>query len=184
MAVVYRHVRHDTNEPFYIGVGKKKQRAYSLLKRNKKWYDIVKQTSYSVHILFEDVNDNFALEKEREFISLYKRQRDGGLLCNLHFGGDKFTIHSPAAKEKIGNAHKGVNNYNYGKKDSLETKERKSSAKRGELNSQSKLTKSQVIEIRELYATGKYLHREIAEMFNVSRSPITAILRGKRWKHI
>ena len=28
MAVVYRHIRLDKNEPFYIGIGEKENRAY------------------------------------------------------------------------------------------------------------------------------------------------------------
>ena len=38
--VVYRHIRNDTNEVFYIGIGKTEKRAYSIHSRNKaaaKW---------------------------------------------------------------------------------------------------------------------------------------------------
>lgn len=38
--------------------------------------------------------------------------------------------------------------------------------------------------IRELYASGKYLQREIAEMYGVKRKAISDIIKGKNWKHI
>ena len=48
MAYVYRHIRVDKNEPFYIGIGKDDgyefKRAYykSIEKRNKIWIDILR----------------------------------------------------------------------------------------------------------------------------------------------
>ena len=41
MAFVYRHIRLDKNEPFYIGIGKKIYRAYSMKGRNKYWLRII-----------------------------------------------------------------------------------------------------------------------------------------------
>ena len=38
MAVLYRHIRIDKNEPFYIGIGDKENRAYSHKGRNKVLY--------------------------------------------------------------------------------------------------------------------------------------------------
>lgn len=54
----------------------------------------------------------------------------------------------------------------------------------GELHSQARLTEEQVIRIRKLAATNEYLHRELAEMFNISRKHTTQIINYKRWKHI
>lgn len=53
---------------------------------------------------------------------------------------------------------------------------------RGENNGQSKLTKKQIVKIRRLYDTGKYLHRELAKRFLVSKSNIGLIIRKQRWK--
>jgi hypothetical protein len=91
MAYVYRHVRLDTNQPFYIGVGLREDkffRARQTGKRNKHWNNIVSKTKFRVDILFEDVENDFALEKEKEFISIYKRKDDGGTLCNITLGGE------------------------------------------------------------------------------------------------
>ncbi len=54
----------------------------------------------------------------------------------------------------------------------------------GEKNPLSKLTDKDVLKIRRLHSTGKYYHRELAEMFNVSRSNIGSIINKKRWTHI
>ncbi len=45
----------------------------------------------------------------------------------------------------------------------------------------SKLKYSQVEEIRKLYSTGKYLQRELGEMYGVSRVCITNLLNYTRW---
>lgn len=54
----------------------------------------------------------------------------------------------------------------------------------GEKNHQAKLNAESVVRIRELYATGMYLHKEIAKMFGVTRKAICLITCGKRWRHI
>ena len=45
MALLYRHIRLDTNQPFYIGVAKKKSRPFSKNGRNKVWKEIVSKTN-------------------------------------------------------------------------------------------------------------------------------------------
>jgi len=91
MAYIYRHIRLDKNEPFYIGVGSAKNhyRAYSKCNRNKHWNNIVKNTDYEVDILFDDLDNDTAVLKEIEFIKLYGRVDLGtGCLVNLTDGGD------------------------------------------------------------------------------------------------
>lgn len=55
---------------------------------------------------------------------------------------------------------------------------------RGEAHGQSKLADEDVIEIRELWATGKYLQRELAEMFGVTRQTIGKIVNRRLWRHV
>lgn len=92
MAHVYRHIRLDKNEPFYIGIGSDDlgRRANDKKARRSKWWNrIVNKCGYEVQILFEDVSIEFAKEKEKEFIALYGRLDLGtGTLCNLTDGGD------------------------------------------------------------------------------------------------
>jgi hypothetical protein len=91
MAYLYRHIRLDKNEVFYIGVGSDKtyRRANTKNNRNLYWYNIVNKTEYIVEILIDDISFKTALEKEIEFISLYGRKDlKKGTLCNLTDGGE------------------------------------------------------------------------------------------------
>ena len=121
MAYVYRHIRKDKDQVFYIGIGTRKgnHRAKSKSSRNKIWNSIVNKTSYDVEILFEDVDLNFAIKKEIELISLYGKIIDGtGTLCNLTDGGEgTFGFkHTEEFKKKLKGLRIGENNPMYGKK--------------------------------------------------------------------
>jgi hypothetical protein len=88
MAIVYRHIRHDINKPFYIGIGRDEKRAYVKTKRNKEWNSIVSNTEYSVEILFDNLSNDEAYLKEKELIELYGRVDLGnGTLVNKTSGG-------------------------------------------------------------------------------------------------
>lgn len=54
----------------------------------------------------------------------------------------------------------------------------------GEKNVTSKLNSDQVLKIRDMHKKGNISSRELAEMFNFSKSGILAILSRKTWKHI
>lgn len=101
MHYLYQHVRLDTDEIFYIGVGTKTRqnsfltvkseyyRAYDFKKRNIVWKRIAAKTEVKVEILFESVDLSFIQKKEKELISLYGRLSDGnGKLANLAEGGN------------------------------------------------------------------------------------------------
>lgn len=47
-----------------------------------------------------------------------------------------------------------------------------------------KLTDGDVIEVRELYASGRYSHRSLAEIFGVAHTRIGAIVRHEKWRHL
>ena len=90
MAYVYRHIRLDKNQPFYIGVGTYDtyERAYDKKNRNLHWKNIVRKTEYEVDILVDGLSEKEAFAKEIEFISLYGKSCNGGLLCNIADGGE------------------------------------------------------------------------------------------------
>tara|TARA_R110000868_G_scaffold351192_1_gene612489 strand:- start:275 stop:934 length:660 start_codon:yes stop_codon:yes gene_type:complete len=89
MAFVYRHIRLDKNEPFYIGISKDQYRPYSTKNRSKYWARIVNKSDYRVEILFDDLTYEQAKEKEIEFISLYGRKDlNNGCLVNMTDGGE------------------------------------------------------------------------------------------------
>jgi hypothetical protein len=99
---LYRHIRLDKNEPFYIGIGKVSsnikdysidsehyRRAYSNINRNKHWRNIAQMTNYTVEILFESDNRQLIIQKEIEFIALYGREDlKQGSLVNMTNGGE------------------------------------------------------------------------------------------------
>lgn len=137
---LYRHIRLDKNEPFYIGIGTKRnrnhyrhnteyERAFSKSSRSVLWQNVVSKTEYQVEILFESDNYDFIKEKEVEFIFLYVR-RDccGGSLVNLTDGGEgtKGIVYSEEYKNNHSKIFSGENHPNWGKTLSEETKRRKS----------------------------------------------------------
>ena len=92
MAYVYRHIRLDKNEPFYIGISGKDndyKRAYSKKNRNNHWNSVVFNSEYDIEILLDELTIEEAKEKEKEFILLYGRSDiKTGTLVNLTDGGD------------------------------------------------------------------------------------------------
>jgi len=101
MYYLYRHIRLDKNEPFYIGIGTKTntkfksftseyRRAFSKQRKDSKiWNLITNKTNYEVEILFESDDYEFIKQKEIEFVSLYGRiNNNTGILSNMTDGGD------------------------------------------------------------------------------------------------
>lgn len=99
---LYGHIRLDTNEYFYIGIGTKynHDKDYTRAKagskgkektrqRNCIWRGIVSRTDYKIVILFESDEYNKIKEKEIELIKSYGQIiKQTGTLCNLTNGGD------------------------------------------------------------------------------------------------
>ena len=114
MAYLYRHIRLDKNEPFYIGIGsdEKYKRAYSK-KRSKFWKNIISKTNYEVEIVLDNLTWEEACKKEKEFIKLYGRKDlNEGSLVNMTDGGDGICgyKHTEIAKNKIAKNWMGDNN--------------------------------------------------------------------------
>lgn len=117
---VYRHVRLDINQPFYIGIGNDlyKNRANSVKYRNDHWKNIIGKTPYKVEILQENLTWDEARAKEVEFIALYGRSDlKRGPLCNKTDGGDGSigVIQSQDTRLKRSLSMSGSNNPNYNK---------------------------------------------------------------------
>lgn len=117
MPILYRHIRTDKQQVFYIGIGENESRAYDKKNRTRVWKNTANK-GYETEILFEDLTWEQATEKEKEFIALYGRKDLGlGTLVNLTDGGEG-TIgykHTEEAKEKNRIAASGKNNAFYGK---------------------------------------------------------------------
>jgi len=109
---VYRHVRKDKNETFYIGIGCKPKfrRAYEKDKRNKHWENIVNITDYTVEILLTNLNKSSATLYEKKYIKIYGKSSDNtGTLCNKTDGGEGGSGKwSESKREKIQNYWKNI----------------------------------------------------------------------------
>lgn len=110
---LYRHIRLDKNEPFYIGIGSQEECLYERARtrsgRPIEWKDIVNITKYDIDILLESYDKKFILEREREFIKLYGRKNLGlGTLVNLTDGGEGSYNPSEETRDKIRNALTGI----------------------------------------------------------------------------
>lgn len=170
---LYRHIRLDKNEPFYIGIGTKSDREHPnerseyrrAFEKNRKeshiWNKIVNKTDYIIEILLESKDYSFIKNKEKEFIILYGRiNKKTGCLANLTDGGDGFIGYVPT-KETIekhrmfmigriqseAEKQKRIDSRK-GYKHSLETKQKISNSHKGKKVSKehlSKLHKGQII---------------------------------------
>jgi hypothetical protein len=135
--IVYIHIRHDINEPFYVGKGIPK-RDRSKYGRNQYWHNIVNKNNgvFESKILFEGLSEEEALLKERE-IELDLKNK-GYILANIAECGVKAGTtgmkHSEESKRKISEGLKGHVSPNKGKKMSQESSDKKSKSMMGVLN--------------------------------------------------
>lgn len=105
---IYRHIRPDTNEVFYIGKGSNISRATNqrmISKERSEWWKRIvalNNGNYKKEIIFECDDEKFCFEKEQEFIALYGRKDLGnGTLVNMTNGGDGATGIIITEKQKI-----------------------------------------------------------------------------------
>ena len=205
MAYIYRHIRLDKNEPFYIGIGSDDsyRRAYSKKNRNKHWKNITALTEYEVEVVIDNVTWEEACKKEREFIQLYGRKDQcKGPLCNYTDGGEGVLglMVSQEAREKMRKAQtgkiqspkqiakrvaklSGAGNPWYGKKFSEEYRQKLSAAKKGKkrdaevMKKLHEVTRKKVIDIN----TGLVYNSigELAVAYNVHGSTAGRWLKSK-----
>lgn len=112
MAYLYRHIRKDKDEVFYIGIGSDEdyKRANNKSRRNPYWKTIVNNYGYDVEIMIDDMSWEEACLKETEFINYYGRKDlNKGTLVNMTDGGDGRYNSSPSnqTKEKLSKFNKG-----------------------------------------------------------------------------
>lgn len=192
MAYVYRHIRLDKNEPFYIGIGETKYRHTTKQNRNPIWGKIIAKTEYEVEILFNDVSWQFACQKEIEFIKLYGRiDRKTGTLANMTNGGDGNLglIHSEESIKKITESSKGRPGHWKGKKMSDEFKAKISALKKGKPNyklrglvpSESAREAVRKHSTGNKYRLGKKHTEESKLKMSEGMKGRTSWLKGKKW---
>ena len=131
---VYAHYYED--QLFYIGSGIyhrdniSKSRAYDFNfdRRSQNWFNYCKGETekIEVQILFTTNDRKLAFDKEEELTKTYIEK--GYKLANKNFG----THPNAETRNKMSEAQKGENHYNWGKKRTKETRELISLAQKGE----------------------------------------------------
>jgi len=200
---VYLHIRLDKNEPFYVGIGNKKNyaRAYQTKpdRRNQIWSKIFSKTEIKIEIILDNLTKSQASEKEKEFIKLYGRKDLGtGILCNMTDGGDGVwnCKRSEETKEKIRQSKLGDKNPMFGKSPSKETILKRSKSLTGKKHSEEEKHKQSLRTIKSgqaksvnvyKYENGEYVgtYYAISEAcrvlgFHYLTGKAVAVTKGKR----
>lgn len=127
---IYKHIRPDTDEVFYIGKGNTsktshEERYKTSYGRNKMWKSIVAKNNgiFIPEIICYCDTEDEVNKLEVEYIAKYGRFINGGKLCNMTDGGDGSVglKVSDETREKLRERFSGENHPNYGKKLSKET---------------------------------------------------------------
>lgn len=173
---VYRHIKPN-GETFYIGIGTRKDRAYSKKGRNSYWKNIVSKYGYEVQILTTNLTRQEACDLEILLIDYYGRKDLGtGCLVNMTNGGDSGNfgiIHTDEWRKNNSNAKKG-NTYKRGKKASLETKDKMSKSRIGNKSARRNL----ILDTE----TGIFYYntQEASDVYNILYNTLSRYLNGKR----
>ena len=127
---IYKHIRPDTKEVFYIGKGNTSKNSHeerykTSSGRNKMWRSIVAKNNgvFMPEIICYCDTEEEVNKLEIEYISKYGRFINGGTLCNMTDGGDGSVglIISEETRNKLRKRFSGERHPNYGKKLSKET---------------------------------------------------------------
>jgi hypothetical protein len=208
MAYVYRHIRLDKNQPFYIGIGSDDyyNRAHSKKNRNKYWKNITRLTKYDIEILMDNLTWEKSCEKEKEFIALYGRKDlNKGILCNCTDGGEgvlgltmsnetrnKIRIANTGKKQSADQIAKrveklkGEKNPWFGKKFSEEYRKKLSEAKKGKkrnvevMNNLHACLRKKILDLE----TNKIYNsiNDLAKEYNVHSSTASRWVKSKNLK--
>lgn len=135
-------------------------------------------------------------------VSLFP-DRDGYMKFNAGTAEGKkkqFSIHRVVLEEFVGSCPDGmqachypdgdksnnrVTNLRWGTpKDNAIDREVHGHTLRGEKHGYAALTESEVVEIRKMYATGRYSQQMLAYLYFVTQSAIWMIVNEKNWKHL
>ncbi len=120
-------------------------------------------------------------EKVIEIRKRYKKENIFQYQLAEEYGVSKVTILETLVGKSWTHIHEGILT-------PLEIRKRRSEIQKGVLagnkNGQAKLTESNIIEIRDLYKTGQYSYKQLAENFNTCKGNIANIIKRKTWTHI
>ena len=138
--LVYRHITLDTNQVFYIGIGKI-NRPNSKKNRNKFWHNVVNKHGYYSEIIKDNLNHQEACELEQLLILEYgRRDLNTGYLVNMTDGGDGLNNYKFDR-----NTVQKIREKNLGRKHSLQQNIEKSIRQQGQGGIKVIDTKTQII---------------------------------------
>ena len=184
MAVVYQHIRLDTNEIFYIGIGKEIKRAFNKTNhRSKYWKNIINKTEYKIDILFDNLTWKEACQIEQYLIKYYGRKDLGlGNLVNMTDGGDGTLGHIRIIKPLTDETRKKMSDAQKRNGISKEQRDKINFGFRN-MSEESRLNMSKTqfkpkkvinVETNEIYNSVK----EVSKLFNISYNSLKKHLSG------
>ena len=170
MAIVYQHIRLDTNDVFYIGIGKILTRASSKANRNQYWKNVVNKHSYEIEILFKDLDWKEACQIEKYLIKYYGRSDLGlGTLVNMTDGGDGIVNLHKNSRKKISNHMKG-NIIWLGKKHSEESKLKMSEIHKGKKKSKKHCENIRLSKLNHTFKNKKVINIKTLEIYDSAKN--------------
>lgn len=139
-------------------------------------------SNFSFRVIECCSNNIQANSAEMDWISCLKNL--GVFLYNETEGGDGATPGVKFTEEH----KKNISKSKLGKKASPEARVNMSEARKlefaGEKNNKAKIQANTAIQIRKLYSTGEYTHRQLAIVFNLTHATVGKIIRRELWAHI
>lgn len=114
----------------------------------------------------------------------YKAHSINGKTITVHKMVAKTFIPNPYDKKQVNHIDGNKDNNNVKNLEWVSQSENMQHAYDTGLRKQRKLKNSDVIEIREKYATGNYTHRQLGEEYNVNHSTIGNVLRSKTYNFL
>lgn len=163
--IIYK-AKNIENEKVYIGMSKypdletrKKQHLYKSKDQSNEFYkDLFNNPELFVWEIIESLQYEEAIQFERKWIHFYK---DENRSYNNSWGQGTYKIvYSDESREKI------------------------AATKRGALCYKSKLTDSDLVEIRNLISLNQKTQKQIADLFDVTQATISFIKNGKTWQNL
>lgn len=185
MVKIYYLMDPETNQIRYVGktVSTLRERLYSHIYNTKikthksGWIKSLKTRGLKPTIeLIEEVSDDIWADEERFYISYFRFL--GFDLTNMSDGGELDNTGKKFSKETVGKMSRAQ----LGKRHTLESKNKMSISKSGEGNHSSKLTRSQVEEIRKKYIPREYSYAKIATEYGVATATIQNIIEKRHWR--
>lgn len=168
---VYKWIRLDKNEVFYIGKGKN-NRYKDLRMRNRYFLNIVHKIgleNIKIELIEENLDEQTAFEKEKYYIEYYKKL--GAKLTNMTSGGEGSSDWWNYLTENEKENHREVSKSFLGRKHTEETKQKIRNSHLGKhfMSEDGKKRLSEYAKTRPVYFKGKHHTEETKRKLSEAR---------------